>query len=136
MEQHEYLSAGWLEAVREVRARYAAGHKPLPPLLVNFSISDIPGYDDEAHFHSDARSPLYFEPGHVDAAVWTVVTDYATAREIYRDTSMGLDRVAQAYEDGSLAIEGDVEAIREAWADAIRARDYLEVYDAIAALTA
>ena len=49
---------------------------------------------------------------------------------------MGLDRVAQAYEDGSLAIEGDVEAIREAWADAIRARDYLEVYDAIAALTA
>ena len=49
---------------------------------------------------------------------------------------MGLNRLSEAFDDGSLAIEGDVEAIREAWADAIRARDYLEVYDAIAALTA
>jgi hypothetical protein len=136
MEQHEYLSPGWLEAVRAVRADYASHHEALDPLIVNYTITDVPGHDGDAHFHSDARSPLYYEPGHHADAAWAVSTDWATAREIYQDTSWGLDRMSAAYEDGTLVIVGDAEAIRQAWADAIRARDYMEVLDRIAAFTA
>jgi hypothetical protein len=136
MEQYAYLSPEWLEAVREVRSRYAGSHEPLPPLIVNYTISDIPGYDGAAEFHSDARSRLYFERGHRPDAAWSISTDYTTAREVYRDTSLGMNQLTDAYEAGTLTVEGDLEAIREAFADAVRAVGYLEVLDEIAAFTA
>lgn len=136
MEKHEYLSPGWLEAIREVRARYASTHDTLSPLIVNFTISDVPGHDGAAEFHLDARSPLYYEPGHHADPAYAIATDYATAKEIYGDTTWGMEKLTAAHEAGTLTLDGDPDEVREAWADAIRARDYMEVLDEIAQLTA
>lgn len=48
----------------------------------------------------------------------------------------GLDRLQDAYSDGSIQIEGPVDELREFWADVIREPGHIEMYDRIMEFTA
>jgi hypothetical protein len=137
MDKFDFLSADWVEESRRLRGVYRDEHGESHRLVANYTITDVPFLDGgTAEFHLDFQSPLFYEKGHVESADYQIATDYETARTIYHDTSWGLDRLRDAYSDGSIQIEGPVEELREFWADVIREPDHIEMYDRIMEFTA
>ncbi|MGI9623931.1 MAG: hypothetical protein ACR2PK_13935 [Acidimicrobiales bacterium] len=137
MEQHPYLSPEWLATVRELRAGYRETHGAEDPLLVNYTMTGVPfANDGRADFHLDVRSPLFYEPGHVANPDLWVVTDYETARGIYRDSSWNLERLRSAYASGLLQVEGDLDAIPGWWIDVVQDADHIALWDQIMLITA
>jgi hypothetical protein len=137
MQPHQYLSPEWLEAVRGLREQYRATKGPDEPLLVNYTITDVPFIDGEsASFHLDVRSPLFYEPGHVDEPDLSIVTDYETARTAYRDSSWNLDSIRKGYASGRLQVEGDLDRIPEWWVEVVQDPEHIAVWDQIMMVTA
>lgn len=137
MQPHPYLSPEWLEAVRGLREQYRAKKGPDEPLLVNYTITDVPFIDGEsAHFHLDVRSPLFYEPGHVDEPDLSIVTDYETARNAYRDSSWNLDSIRKGYASGHLQVEGDLDRIPEWWVEVVQDPEHISLWDQIMMVTA
>jgi hypothetical protein len=137
MKQHQYLSPEWFDAVRGLRQQYRATKGPDEPLLVNYTITDVPFIDGEsASFHLDVRSPLFYEPGHVEKPDLWVVTDYETARRTYRDNSWSLDSIREGYESGLLQVEGDLDRVPEWWIEVVQDSEHIAMWDQIMMVTA
>jgi hypothetical protein len=136
MAPHPYLSSEWIEAVREIRGRHAAHLAHRPRIVINYTITDIPFLDGaSAEFHTDVRSPHFFELNHDNDAALAVRTDYETARQLYSDSTWSLDRLREGYGSGSIAIEGEIELIPEWWTEAVGHPDELAMYDEIMMVT-
>lgn len=136
MEKFDYLSADWIEESRKIRGSYRTEHGESHTLVANYTIKDIPFLDGgTAEFHLDLQSPLFYEQGHSESADFDVKTDYQTARMLYHDTSWGLNQLQDAYDDGSIQIEGAIDELREFWADVIRQPGHIEMYDRIMEFT-
>lgn len=136
MASYPYLSPDWIEAVRKIRMRHAEDSTPYPPVVVNYTVSDIPFLDGgSADFHTDVRSPHFFERGHQADAALTVRTDYETARNIYRDATWSLDRLREGYRSGAIEMEGDIELIPEWWTEVVSHPDQVAMYDEIMMVT-
>jgi hypothetical protein len=137
MISYPYLSPDWIEAVGEIRKRRVEVNASYPQFVVNYTISDIPFLDGgTADFHTDIRSPHFFERGHDADASLTVRTDYETARRIYRDSTWSLDRLRESYGSGAIAIEGDLELIPQWWTEVVSSPDQVAMYDEIMMMTA
>ena len=108
-QQYQYLSPEWLEAVRNLREQYRTAKGPEEPILVNYTITDVPFIGgDPAEFHLDVRSPLFYEPGHIAAPNLSISTDYETARTLYSDASWNLSGIRETFTDGLLNTENKV----------------------------
>ena len=137
MEKHAFLSPGWVAESRRIRGDYRSKQGESHTLVSNYTITGVPFLDGEtAEFHLDLQSPLFYENGHAESADFHVTTDYQTAREVAQDSSWGLTRLVDGYADGSIHIEGEVDELREFWADVIRKPGHAEMYDQIMEITA
>jgi hypothetical protein len=137
MASYPYLSPEWIEAVREIRGHHAAHLADRPRIVVNYTITDIPFLDGgTGQYHTDVRSPHFFEPIHDNDAALAVRTDYETARRLFRDSTWNLERLREGYRSGSIEIEGDIDLIPEWWTEAVGNPDELAMYDEIMMVTA
>lgn len=105
---HPFLSDAWMEAAREVRAKY---HDQVPEVTqvirMNLVVTDVPTGAGTVRAYLDTSSgTLEMELGELDAADVTVTTDYATAAALFveRDPAAGM----QAFMAGKVKVQGDM----------------------------
>jgi hypothetical protein len=105
---HEFLSDAWWEAVHAIRDKYADQAPPVPYVVkINQTIKGAPFSDDEVKFHIDTSDgSMKMEPGHLDVADATVITDYATAKSIVVDQDQAAGM--QAFMSGKIQVQGDM----------------------------
>jgi SCP-2 sterol transfer family len=105
---HRFLSDEWIEAVRTIRERHAAGAAPIPTSVkINLVVNDGPFGDGPIHSYVDTTGgALVMERGHVDDPDVTVTTDYETAKSLFlaSDPAAGM----QAFMAGKLVVQGDM----------------------------
>jgi hypothetical protein len=105
---YEFLSDGWLEAVRELRDEYAASGATAPvQLKANLVVTDVPFSPEPVLAHVDtSRGGLIVEAGHLDQVDLRVQVDYATAKALLVDGNP--QAAMSAFLEGKVRIEGDV----------------------------
>ena len=105
---HPFLSAEWIAAAREIRARYADRVPAMTAVVgVNLTVLEVPFDGEVLLAHMDTSSgTLELELGHLGAADAHVTLDYPTARAmlVERDPTL----VMQAVMSGRVQIEGDL----------------------------
>jgi hypothetical protein len=118
-ETHEFLSDGWLDAARKIRAHDGATAQSVA-VTMNLTVTDMPFSQQPVVVNLDtARGVLALEPGAVAQPDVTVTVDWLTAKSLLLggDTSA----VMSAFMAGTLTLEGDmakVVALQTATADA------------------
>lgn len=134
-ETHLFLSPGWIDAARQLRAEYE-DQIPEPPIavLINVVVTDMPHSEGrlEGHINS-SDGQILIDEGHLDEPELTVTIDYATARTIFvkRDPQ----ELMQAFFGGKILVEGDASRLLMLQAEP-PTEPALEVYERLAALTA
>lgn len=105
---HPFLSADWIAAAKEIRAKYEGQHPPITASIrMNQVITDVPFDDGEIKAYVDTSSgELVMDLGELDTADLTVTTDWATAKAIFvlQDQSVGM----QAFMSGKIKVQGDM----------------------------
>ena len=105
MPTYPFLSDEWFAAVEALVAEEGVVPPEEAALVVNATVTGATGGDRDLHVGArDGR--LLCGVGHVDAADLTIVTDHATARELF----LGGDpqAVMQAFLLGKLVVSGDL----------------------------
>jgi putative sterol carrier protein len=134
---YAFLSEEWIEAAREIRARYES---ELPEITVtvriNQVITEVPFGDGIVHAHVDTTGgAMVFELGHVDEPDAVVMTDYETARAmlVERDPAVIMGAMMQ----GRVQLQGDMMKLLAAMQHQAAPTELAErVADEIAAITA
>ncbi len=105
---HAFLSDEWMEAVREVRARYEGKTGEVTQVIrINQVITDVPfGEGTVESFLDTSSGAIVMELGQLDDADATVTTDYETAKAIFvdQDPMAGM----QAFMAGKVKVQGDM----------------------------
>jgi hypothetical protein len=105
---YDFLSAEWVAAAAEIRARYAdQAPKIGVSVRINLEVTDTPLGDDPVLAHIDTTSGEFvFELGHLDDADTGVLTDYEVAKALV----LGAEQAAlmQAFMEGRVRINGDM----------------------------
>ena len=131
---HLFLSDGWIQAARELRADYA-DQIPEPPIAValNVIITAIPHRTGELLGNIDSSDgQLIIEEGHLDEPDLTLTVDYETAKAAFvtRDQAA----LMQAFFSGKILVEGDVSKLLVLQGQAPNGAA-TEVYERMAAFT-
>lgn len=105
---HPFLSDEWMEAARDIRARYADEVPDVPTsITINLAVTDVPFGKGEVTAHIDTSSgSLVMELGEVDDAPTTITTDYDTARAIFVDQDQAV--AMQSFMAGKIKVQGDM----------------------------
>jgi putative sterol carrier protein len=105
---HQFLSDEWMDAVREIRARYADQAAPVPyKVKLNQVITSVPFGDGEVHLYVDTTDgSVHMERGQIDDAEVTLTTDYDTAKSIIVDQDQAA--AMQAFMSGKIRVQGDM----------------------------
>jgi hypothetical protein len=107
-EQHEFLSPGWMDAVRKVRDDLPAP-ETAPPITVKMNVvvtgSPFEGGDLKGHVDT-SDGELVVEEGHLDTADLTVTVDYPTAKAIFVEQDLAV--AMQAFMAGKVKVQGDI----------------------------
>ena len=105
---YAFLSDEWMDAAREIRARYEGR---LPEITVtvkiNQIITEVPFGDGTVHaFIDTSEGAMTFELGQVDEPDAVIVTDYETARAmlVERDPQVLMASMLQ----GKVQLQGDM----------------------------
>jgi hypothetical protein len=108
---HPFLSPEWMEAAREIRAKYAdQATKVTTSIRMNQVITDVPAEvnpDGTITTYMDTSSgDVVMELGALEGADLTVTTDYDTARKLFveQDQAAGM----QAFMAGKIKVQGDM----------------------------
>jgi len=108
---HPFLSPAWMEAAKEIRAKYAdQATKVTTSIKMNQVITDVPEHvsgDATIKSYIDTSSgDVVMELGELTAADLTVTTDYETARKLFveQDQQAGM----QAFMAGKIKVQGDM----------------------------
>jgi hypothetical protein len=108
---HPFLSPEWMEAAREIRAKYAdQASKVTTVIRMNQVITDVPADvhpDGTIHSFLDTSSgDVVMELGALETADLTLTTDYETARKVFveQDQAAGM----QAFMAGKIKVQGDM----------------------------
>jgi putative sterol carrier protein len=115
-DKYEFLSDGWIEAVKQITAESAAEVESAASaatggidLKLNQTVTDCPdsvgGGEKQLHMIISGGK-VDWGLGHIDDADATIITDYETAKQIFvaNDPQAGM----QAFMAGKLRIEGDM----------------------------
>ncbi len=109
---YPFLSAEWIEAARQLRARHA-DDLPSPPAEVrlNVVVTDIPHRDGDLQGHIDTTDGqgVIIEEGHLDEVDLTVTLDYGTARSAFIERDQ--QAVMQAFLGGKILVDGDASGL-------------------------
>lgn len=105
---HPFLSAEWIVAAREIRARHIDQVPAMTAAVgVNLTVREVPFDDDVLLAHMDTSSgTLELELGHLESADAHVTLDYPTARAMLVERDPAL--VMQAVMSGRVQVEGDM----------------------------
>jgi putative sterol carrier protein len=105
---HQFLSAEWMDAVREIRAKYADQAAPVPyKVKLNQVITGVPFGEGEVHLSVDTTDgTMNMQEGHLDDAEVTLTTDYDTAKAIIVDQDQAA--AMQAFMSGKIKVQGDM----------------------------
>jgi hypothetical protein len=110
-DQHAFLSPGWIEAARGIRAE-VEGRVPPPdvPLKANVIVTDTPFEEDEIRgFIDSSDGSIMLELGELADAELTVKTDYETARALF--VSQDIQKMMESFMTGKILVTGDVAKI-------------------------
>ena len=104
----DFLTDEWIDAVREIRARYAAQAPPVPyQLKLNQVITKVPFGDGERRIHIDTTGgEMLLELGELADADATITTDYDTAKKLLVDQDQAA--AMQAFMAGKIMVQGDM----------------------------
>jgi putative sterol carrier protein len=105
-ETYEFLSPGWIDAVRHVRERHAAVMLPFA-LVMNLSVTDSP-FDESrliAHVEAD-EGGVDIDLGHLEGPDVAVTLDYETAKSVFVDRDG--EAAMAAFMAGKVRVEGDM----------------------------
>jgi putative sterol carrier protein len=105
---HQFLSDEWMDAVREIRAKYADQAAPVPyKVKLNQVITSVPFGEGEFRLYVDTTDgSVQMEPGQLDDAEVTLTTDYDTAKSIIVDQDQAA--AMQAFMSGKIKVQGDM----------------------------
>ena len=104
---HEFLSADWMAAVRELRAAHPEAGSAIPVAIkMNLRVNEVP-WGAEVLAHVDTtQGALIVEEGHLDEVDLHVTVDYGTARALLVD---GQPQAAMsAFMAGKIRVDGDL----------------------------
>jgi hypothetical protein len=105
-ETHEFLSPGWIDAVRAVRERHAVVTLPFT-LVMNLVVTATPFGDERLVAHVEAdEGGVDIDLGHLDAPDVAVTLDYDTARSVFVDRDG--EAAMAAFMAGKVRVEGDM----------------------------
>lgn len=104
----QFLSEEWIEAARDIRARYADQVSAVPhKIRMNQVITDVPFGTGEVRLYVDTTSgQMAMEFGELPDADVTVTTDYETARKVF--VEQDAQGAMQAFMAGKVRIQGDM----------------------------
>ena len=105
---HPFLSAEWIAAAREIRAKYETQTPKIPQKIrMNQIITGVPFADGTVRSFIDTTSGNFIlDLGELPGADVTVSTDYATARKIFLEQDA--DAAMQAFMSGQIKVQGDI----------------------------
>lgn len=105
---HVFLSDGWIEAAKSLRAEYDDRIPPIPAVVrVNQIIREVPFGDGTLHAYvSTADGVLEIDQGHLESVDATVTLDYAIARKLLVEGDF--QAVMGAFMAGKVTIQGDM----------------------------
>lgn len=105
---HAFLSAEWMAAAREIRARHEGEVSEITQVVrINQIITDVPFGEGVVESYLDTSSGrVLLELGQLDDPDATITTDYATAKAIFvdQDPAAGM----QAFMAGRIRVQGDM----------------------------
>ena len=105
---HPFLSQEWMDAVKDIRAKYAdRAAKINQSIKINQVVTDVPfGVGTVKTYMDTSSGELVMDLGELEGADCTVTTDYATAKAI----SVDQDQAAgmQAFMSGKIKVQGDM----------------------------
>ena len=106
-EQHHFLTDGWIEAARALRAEFADRIPPSPlEVRINVVVTDSPHHDADIEGHIDTSDgETLIEQGHLTEPELTLTVDYATALAAF--VTRDPQAVMQAFLGGKILVEGD-----------------------------
>lgn len=106
MATYQFLSDGWLVAVRAVVDARDVEIPPHAELTMNLVVTETP-FGEDRRLHIGTRAGhADWGAGHHDAADLTLTTDYTTAYEIFM--SGNPQAGMQAFMDGKVKVQGDL----------------------------
>lgn len=105
---HKFLSAEWITAAREVRAKYESQTpKITQKIRMNQIITGVPFAEGTVRSYIDTTSGTFIlELGELTNADVTVSTDYETARKIFLEQDAAA--AMQAFMSGQIKVQGDI----------------------------
>jgi putative sterol carrier protein len=108
---HDFLSDDWVEAVKEIRNRYADEASPVSyKLRLNQVITAVPFGDGERRIHIDTTDgTMVLDLGELENPDATITTDYDTAKKLFVDQDQAA--AMQAFMAGKIKIQGDMTKI-------------------------
>jgi putative sterol carrier protein len=132
---HAFLSDDWMEAAREIRAKYSHEVPEITAVIrINQVVTDVPFGEGEVKSYLDTSSgAMTMELGELDDADATVTTDYATAKALFVDQDQAA--VMQAFMGGKIVVQGDMMKLM-AMQTAIPSNEFTDrISEEIAAIT-
>lgn len=107
MPQELFLSDGWIQEARAIRAKYAADANPGLVVRMNLVIDGVPFGPGSLDAYVDtSEGDVDIELGHLDKPDVTVTLDYATARAVLVEGDA--QAAMQAFMIGKVRVEGDM----------------------------
>ena len=105
---HQFLSAEWIAAAREIRAKYESQTaKITQKIRMNQIITGVPFADGPVRSFIDTTSGNFIlDLGELPSADVTISTDYATARKIFLEQDAAA--AMQAFMSGQIKVQGDI----------------------------
>ena len=105
---HPFLSAEWIAAAREIRAKYESQTpKITQKIRMNQIITGVPFADGTVRSFIDTTSGNFIlDLGELPGADVTISTDYATARKIFLEQDAAA--AMQAFMSGQINVQGDI----------------------------
>ena len=105
---HPFLSAEWIAAAREIRAKYETQTpKITQKIRMNQIITDVPFAGGTVRSFIDTTSGNFIlDLGELPSADVTVSTDYVTARKIFLEQDAAA--AMQAFMSGQIKVQGDI----------------------------
>lgn len=105
---YPFLSDEWIQAVRDIRHKYADSVPPVEILIrINVVTTKVPfGEGTVSAYIDTSKGVLDMELGALESADLTITTEYEIARAVFVDQDPTASM--QAFMSGRIKVEGDI----------------------------
>jgi putative sterol carrier protein len=133
---YPFLSDEWIQAVRDIRHKYAASVPTIEILIrINVVTTKVPFGDGSVSAYIDtSQGILDMELGALESADLTITTEYDIARSVFVDQDPTASM--QAFMSGRIKVEGDITRLMAMQTALPQSDDAAQVAAEIKAITA